>query len=406
MANSNQQTEIWAKVKNYINCQSPADDKTVAEITSLVPRSITITSKKLLRKLRTQPLQTLIELKAPIETITDVISEKNINKKNDKGLTPLHFAIRRKKWEIVSTFCHRGADINTTAPSYNELYTPLFDSMKYYAPEQITRTLISPQVINMQCEDGWTALHFAIENARWTIVSALLEAGADVNLVCRRDETALSLACEHNFVHTIPMDIFTQLISPHNINLPNKDGDTPLHIAALHTGNTFIPTLLEHGADINVRGSRNRTALHFAIGSYYSIDDDIISRLISPTNINVLSTNITVLGPRKRSTLEVAIYRGLHSTALLLLKRGADPSTVMEFRMKLTLNVLCILAVHLAMCVISDEMLARLPLPQQIIKQMHMSDIVDHFDHYLKTATLPTVSDHSLDWVRDLYNSP
>jgi hypothetical protein len=253
----------------------------------------------------------------------------------------------------------------------------------------------------MQCRDG-TALHIAIERACWTITPALLEAGADVNLVDEHNETALHIACKHDFHHPIPMDIFTQLISPHNINLPNKDGNTPLHVAALHTGKMFIPALLEHGADINVQGSRNRTALHFAIGSYHTIDTDIISQLISPTNINVLSTNITLLGPRRRSTLEVATYRRLHSTALLLLKRGADPSTVMEFRMKLTLNVLCILTIRRAMSVISDKTLARLPLPQQIIKQMHMSDIVDHFDQYLKT--LPEDSE---EWIyEELHGEP
>jgi hypothetical protein len=99
-----QQTKIWTKVKKYIKSQSPADARIIAEITSLVPESITITPKKLLHNLRTQPLQTLIELEAPIEIITDVISKKNINKKSDKGLPPLHFAIRKRKWEIIPTF--------------------------------------------------------------------------------------------------------------------------------------------------------------------------------------------------------------------------------------------------------------------------------------------------------------
>ena len=73
MANSNL-TAKWTKVKNYIKSQSPADDETIAEISSLVPESITITSKKLLRKLRSLPLQTLLNLEAPIEIIPDVIS--------------------------------------------------------------------------------------------------------------------------------------------------------------------------------------------------------------------------------------------------------------------------------------------------------------------------------------------
>jgi ankyrin repeat protein len=410
MANSSlivkltQQTKIWTKVKKYIKSQSPADVEPIDEITSLVPQNITITSEKLLHNLRTQPLQMLIELEAPIEVITDVISEKNINKKSDKELTPLHFAIRRKRWEIVPTFYQRGADTNAKVSiPPKTLYTILFDSIRYYAPDQIIRKLISPENINMQSGSGSTALHMATFLAYWAISPDLLEAGADVNLVNERNETALHIACKHDFCHPIPMSIFTQLISPHNINLPDKDGDTPLHIAALHTGVMFIPTLLEHGADINVRGSRNRTALHFAIGSYHSIDDDdIISLLISPTNINVLSTNITLLGPRKRSTLEVAIYRKLHSAALLLLKRGADPSTVIEFRTELSLSELCFASIRRAMRVISDETLSTLPLPRQIIEQMSTNSIIGHFDQYLKA--LP---ENSKEWIyEELHGEP
>ena len=378
-----QQTKIWTKVKKYIQSQSSADAKFIAEITSLVPESITITSEKLLHNLRSQPLQTLIELEAPIEFITDIISKKNINKKCDKGLSPLHLAIRKKKWEIIPTFYHRGADINAIVSNS----TPLFDSIRYYAPDQIIRRLISPETINMQTKDKGTALHVAIFLARWAITPDLLEAGADVNLVNERNETALHFACKFHFHLPLPTGIFTQLISPHNINLANKAGDTPLHVAALHKGNTLIPILLEHGADINARGSRNRTALHIAISSYHPIDNDIISRLISPTNINVLSTTFTALGLRQRSTLEVATYRGLHSTALLLLKRGADPTTVMGFQMKLSLGELCIISIRRAMNVISKETLSTLPLPPAMLKEMDMSGIVDHFDHFLTTMT-------------------
>jgi hypothetical protein len=91
-----------------------------------------------------------------------------------------------------------------------------------------------------------------------------------------------------------------------------------------------------------------------------------------------------MLGRTKISTLELAIYRKLYSTALLLLKRGADPSTVMEFREELSLKELCIISIRRAMRVISDDTLATLPLPRQIIKELDMSGIAEHLEHYLQ----------------------
>jgi len=243
--------EEWGKVKDFTKNKSPITAEIIAQIAYLRPHIITmrptrpVSNIRLLLNLRSQTLQSLIDLGAPINIITEIISKRNINKKDDSGFTPLHFAIRKKRWEIVSTFYHQGADINAKVSiPPKTLYTILFDSIRYYAPDQIIRKLISSENINMQSDSGSTALHMATFLACWAITPDLLEDRADVNLVKERNETALYIACKFDFCHPIPMSIFTQLISPHNINLANKDGDTPLHIAALHTGGTFIPTLL------------------------------------------------------------------------------------------------------------------------------------------------------------------
>jgi len=171
-------------------------------------------------------------------------------------------------------------------------------------------------------------------------------------------------------------------------------------MAAMSKSADLITILLAHGADVNVLGAYNIIPLHYALSLCYrgSPTTEMISQLASPKNVNMIDK-------WNRSAFQLAMYYNLHSIGLLLLKRGADPSTVMDFRMELTLNKLCILAVRRAMSVISDETLATLPLPQQILEQMDMSGIVNHFDHYLKT--LPEDSEDSKEWIyEELHGEP
>jgi ankyrin repeat protein len=223
-------------------------------------------------------------------------------------------------------------------------------------------------------------LHYAIQKHKWKLAAFLLKNGADVNKDTGQGLTALYFACLYSDTpfRPIPMCIFTRLITPYNVNLPDEDGDTPLCLAALNKSADLITTLLAHGADINVLGVNNTTPLHYALTTSYkgAPTTEMISQLTSPKNVNVIDK-------WNRSAFQMAMHHNLPSIGLLLLKQGADPSTVMDFRTELSLSELCIVSIRRAMRVISSETLATLPLPQQILEQMDMSGIVDHFDHYL-----------------------
>ena len=229
-------------------------------------------------------------------------------------------------------------------------------------------------------------LHYAIRKSKWRLAAGLIRDGADMNKISGQGQTALYFACLYcdPFYKPIPMCIFTRLITPYNVNLPDEDGDTPLCMAAMNKSADLITTLLAHGADINVSGAYNTTPLHYALSIFYkgssfykgSPTTEMISQLASPKNINVIDK-------WNRSAFQMAMYYNLHSIGLLLLKRGADPTTVMGFRMKLSLSELCIISIRRAMSVISEETLAALPLPPTILKEMDMSGIVDHFEHFL-----------------------
>jgi ankyrin repeat protein len=115
------------------------------------------------------------------------------------GLSPLHWAAVGGNLAIVELLLNAGADPNTR------------DS------------------------DELTALHFAVSHQYADVVSLLLEKGATVNMVAKRDPTECAL-------------------SP---TAYNCSGLAPLHVAVLLGCAKIIRILVDHGADVNLKATKD-----------------------------------------------------------------------------------------------------------------------------------------------------
>jgi len=62
-----------------------------------------------------------------------------------------------------------------------------------------------------------------------------------------------------------------------NINIQDKDGDTPLHIAIFLCNYEIIKILLDNGADITIKDKYGQSAVHRL---YFGIKDDNINKII------------------------------------------------------------------------------------------------------------------------------
>jgi ankyrin repeat protein len=62
-----------------------------------------------------------------------------------------------------------------------------------------------------------------------------------------------------------------------NINIQDKDGDTPLHIAMFLCNYEIIKILLDNEADTNIKDKWGQTAVHRL---YFGIKDDDINKII------------------------------------------------------------------------------------------------------------------------------
>ena len=112
--------------------------------------------------------------------------------------------------------------------------------------------------------DYGSMLHIAIyKKLGLEIISALISAGADLNMTNFDNETPLHEAIEKK----AGLNIISALISAGaNVNAKNSAEETPLHIAVKKKSNKgTIQALIEAGADLNAKERYyGRTPLHYA----------------------------------------------------------------------------------------------------------------------------------------------
>ncbi|KAK9809971.1 hypothetical protein WJX72_002794 [[Myrmecia] bisecta] len=122
--------------------------------------------------------------------------------------------------------------------------------------------------VNVQNQDGRTALHKAATGCSLHVVDALLAAGVDVHRQDKDGKTALLMAAMY-----ARDDVAADLLQAGpNIDHANQDGDTALHEAAVSGDASTVALLLEAGADVNLQNKDNHTAAEMAkAGSHTAI---------------------------------------------------------------------------------------------------------------------------------------
>ncbi|MGI9337031.1 MAG: ankyrin repeat domain-containing protein, partial [Gammaproteobacteria bacterium] len=117
---------------------------------------------------------------------------------------------------------------------------------------------------------GWTALHVAADRGHHVALGTLLGARAKIDPRDKEGRTPLHLAAAKSgnfFVVQTLLDTRFRRGKPANVNAKDKKGRTPLHLAvqAKRTKrHRILERLIDKGADINARDKDGRTPLHLA----------------------------------------------------------------------------------------------------------------------------------------------
>lgn len=150
---------------------------------------------------------------------------------DSEGDTPLHDAISKEQDQMLALLLDHGADITLTNNNgFNALHHAALKGNPSAMKILLSKTT-RLWIVEEKKDDGYTALHLAALNNHFDIAELLVHLGhanmdqQNVNL-----QTALHLAVERQHVLIVKLLVREGA----NLNVPDKDGDTPLHEALRH----------------------------------------------------------------------------------------------------------------------------------------------------------------------------
>ena len=193
--------------------------------------------------------------------ISKELTRDDLNKKDQGGNTPLHFASAYGRLEIVKFLLENKAD-----PSLknNEGKTALqiADTNKIYSnsPNIYINIINTLSPISKMDKKGNTALHFYASNGEIGKVEDLLKKGADPDMHDIEGNAAIHFAVESNQFQVAKL-LLQYKASPNEANIEKT---TPLHIATARGNLDIVKLLLTHGADNSLMNIEGHTTLHLA----------------------------------------------------------------------------------------------------------------------------------------------
>jgi ankyrin repeat protein len=204
---------------------------------------------------------------------------------------------------------------------------PIHDAARKGDLKKVQAILASdPKVVNAQDNSGDTPLHLAALHGELKVAEALIAAGANVNVknsypnITPEDLGQFFASSNHldpvRLLHT--QGSRSDAVNTHQVSSQDivNNGYTPLALAVFgRDHNKIIQLLIEHGADVNMRGITGTTPLFWAV--MRGQKDDIKTLLEHGADPNL--TNAFGDTP-----LICAIHLGYLSLVPTLVEKGAD----------------------------------------------------------------------------------
>ncbi|XP_046651126.1 serine/threonine-protein phosphatase 6 regulatory ankyrin repeat subunit B-like [Daphnia pulicaria] len=237
------------------------------------------------------------------------------------GLTPLHFAIMFSKNKMVQHLLKDPTNADPTTRDPFGRSALLFAAMFTMKMEIIDSLLAHPKVkVNDVDEDGRTALHSAAGVSNAIAVRKLIEKGANPNIVDKNGTSPLHLAAQQRDDY----EIIDLLLAHPKVNVDDVDGEghTALHFA-IHTSNVIaVQKFIDKGANPNILDKEGLLSpLHVA--AQQRDGNPMIDLLLEAQKVKGLG-DVNDRNKQGKTALHYAAGSSNEITAEHLIELGAD----------------------------------------------------------------------------------
>ena len=205
----------------------------------------------------------------------------NINAKDNLGKTPIMLIIPRDKIEeTYRTLIRYKADL-TQADTYGD--TVLHTATMLHAGSQVIRLLTTNGAdINARNKEGVTPLTIAIQSEDIQTIKYLTANGASIHTQDTHGKSPLSMAFE------MSNDVFEATLNEGNCNTQDSEGNTPLHIALLNGAPmSKIQHIIGLTQDVNIRNKNGDSPLYLAAVN----NMEQVGKLLLEKGADIFSTN-------------------------------------------------------------------------------------------------------------------
>lgn len=279
--------------------------------------------------------------------LSQVCTDANAKSSEANSWTPLQLAARRGRLIMAKLLIDAGAEVN--AESFFE--TPLGLSAQSGNADLVQLLISHGAIVNANNSCCAGPLHLAAGAAAPDVVKVLLSNGADPNAEGYAQQTPIygALRAKRDVEYgAAEEEILRALIQAGaKVNWTDRDGDTPLCLAAEFSQPRAVKILLEAGADASVKcrnekplisNARERKVVALVAAASSKINEQDGARLLDQCAQEgwdevadlVIRHGMNVKGDAGGEALELAVENG-HSTVVgVLLASGAKPGRALQ----------------------------------------------------------------------------